>query len=156
MSDGNVGLVVYTPPKEPLLISKRCMRCGIQYGPNEMVNKWGYNWQDKTMCKACREAQTSPLVIMVPKLKGKPAGDIQSWWIPQHLREFGAKTYRDIPVQTKLFISDGDRFWNWTQISYRMSDVTSFDDFIKACPDWKIIHPEEGVYPPDASSYIAH
>ena len=138
--EGNVAVTKYTPPQKVVCISKRCMKCGMQPAPGDMNRLWGYNWEDKTMCKNCR-SQDKTLVVMVAKLKGHPVEEIREWWLGVPLREYMRKLYIEIPGSTKLYISDGDRFWNWVSWPHNKERFTSFDDFIKACPDWKMVKP---------------
>jgi len=143
--EGNVGLIKYVPPEVKVVcISKRCMKCGRHPAPADMNRLWGYNWEDKTMCKACR-SEVKVLVVMVPKFKGRPADTLQDWWLGLAMKDYCRKLYIEIPASTRLYISDGDRFWNWISWPHNKTNPTKFDDFIKACPDWKIVKPGQGL-----------
>ncbi|MDE1766604.1 MAG: hypothetical protein KGI27_10100 [Thaumarchaeota archaeon] len=143
-------------PEETALvqcISKRCQKCGVQPAPSDMQRLWGYQWKKETMCKNCREPGKKVLVIMVPKLKNRH--DIKEWYIPIELRLYARKVYIDEPTSTRIYISDGDRFWNWSSFPHNLDYAISFDHFIKACPDWKIVSPYITEKAPKPSSYVA-
>ena len=147
-----------TQPKvEAICISKRCKKCGVQPNPSDMMRLWGYKWEEQTMCTSCRNdvAVKEAWVVMVPKIKNIPPEQIKEWYIPLALREFARESWRTSPSQTKVYISDGDRFWLWMGWPQNKMYFTKFDDFIKAMPDWKIITPY-GVKIPEASSYVAN
>lgn len=138
-------------------ISKRCVKCGVQPAPSDMDRLWGWKWQDQTMCSNCRYMKDGQkiLVIMVPKLKGMDGAQIQEWYIPLELRKFAQKTYIDEPSQTKIYLSDGDRFWCWSDWPHRWQYFIEFDKFIKACPDWKMISPYVAQAYPEIKDYVS-
>jgi hypothetical protein len=106
------------------------------------------------MCSSCREKKEI-LVVMCPKVKGIAPENIKPWYMSVELREFARKTYQEATFNTKVYVSDGERFWNWTSWPYNIKNFITWNDFLAACPSWKIVKPEAKtqVYP-EMSSYI--
>lgn len=143
------------------LSSKRCVKCGIHPEPSQMVLLWGYGWERETQCLSCRKGVATPpehdtyLVIMVPKLKGRPTKDIKDSWLRTDLRAFAKEQYRSMGYRYRLYLSDGDRFWNWVNFPYNMDRFVKWDEFVAMAPDWKVIRPEVGQTYPEIRDYVS-
>jgi hypothetical protein len=150
---GDAELVIL--PSGLSVISKRCKACGIHPSPSQMELLWGHNWQEKLMCKECTSKTTKKiLVFIVPKLIGRDPKDIKEWYMPLNERLYMKKIYIQSDNNTKFFISDGDRFWDWNRWPHLLENFLGLDEFEKLYPDWKVVEPEAQIYP-NISSYIS-
>lgn len=127
------------------LVSKRCTKCGIHPHPSEMVTLWGYDWQEQTQCMSCRRNGTQKekeeaLVAVVPKFKTIATADLRDWHLQRDLRVFVRQTYLRAPYNTRVYIYDGgNRFWVWTNWLYTKDRYTTWDDFQRQYPEWKVL-----------------
>lgn len=80
-------------------ISKRCLKCGLQPSPTEMVKMWGEDWLDQTMCTHCRHAtgggqvRTLKEIARITGVTPEQRGEMQHPRINISQRRPGAPTY---------------------------------------------------------------